>query len=167
MKIDNLSIEELWTLYSHVIKKLRELGQVRTSNITGERGESLVVLFYNQKSGLPKLQLAPKGTRNIDAISKNGERYSIKTVKLPRKATGVFYGLGIPNNEIKEKKFEYLIIVVLDESYELEKIIELTWEQFMKNKLWHSRMNAFIISLSKHLYNDAKIIFDKDLSSKA
>ena len=163
VKINDLSTNELWVLYSNVVRRLKEIGQVRTSNITGERGESLTILFYNETPGLPKLQLAPKGTQNIDAISRNGERYSIKTVKLPRKATGVFYGMGSPDNEIKEKKFEYVIVVVINEYYELEKIIELNWEQFLKNKLWHSRMNAFIISLSKKLYNDSKIIYSKEL----
>lgn len=161
MNIDTFSTTELWALYSIVIKRLKEIGQIRTSNITGERGESLAILFYNKTSGLPKLQLASKGTQNIDAISKNGERYAIKTVKLPRKVTGVFYGMGSLDNEIKEKKFEFVIIVVINEYYELEKIIELNWEQFLKNKLWHSRMSAYILSLSKRLYNNSKIIYDK------
>ena len=163
VKIDKLKANELWALYSTVIKRLKELGQIRTSNITGERGENLALLFYNETPGLPKLQLAPKGTQNIDAISRNGERYAIKTVKLPRKATGVFYGIGSPGKEVNEKKFEHVIIVVLDEYYELEKIIELSWDKFMKSKLWHSRMSAFIISLSKQLYKDSKIIYSKEL----
>lgn len=163
MRADDLSTNELWALYSNVVRRLKETGQIRTSNITGERGENLAILFYNKTPGLPKLQLAPKGTQNIDAISRDGERYSIKTVKLPRKATGVFYGMGTPDHEIKEKKFEHVIIVVINEYYELEKIIELSWEQFLKSKLWHSRMNAFIISLSKQIFDNSKIIYSKEL----
>ena len=94
--------------------------QIRTNNITGERGEQLAISYYNKTLGLPKLQAAPKGTQNIDAISKKGERYTIKTLMLPNKTTGVFYGMGTPDKPITEKVFEYLIIVVINEYYELD-----------------------------------------------
>ena len=65
-------------------------------------------------ANLQKLHLAPKRIRNIDAISRNGERYAIKTIRLLNKTTGVFYRLGNPDNVVSEKKFEHLIIVILN-----------------------------------------------------
>lgn len=34
--------------------------------------------YYCKTRGLPKLQVAQPSTKNIDAISVNGDRYSIK-----------------------------------------------------------------------------------------
>ena len=91
--INYLRSEELWDLYGVVIKRLRDLGQIRSGNITGERGEQLALHYYNTTKGLPKLQLAPPSTKNVDALSIGGERYAIKTIKTPNKTTGVFYGM--------------------------------------------------------------------------
>lgn len=161
MDIDNLETEKLWELYGKIIKKLADLGAIRTKNITSERGEHLAIDFYNSTRGLPKLQLAPQGTKNVDALSRSGDRYSIKTVKLPGKTTGVFYGLGTPEEPVSEKKFEYLIIVMINDSYRLEKIIELTWENFFNLKRWHSRMRAYNITISNSLLENSKIIYQK------
>ncbi len=116
MKIDitQLTIDELWVLYGQTHDKLRQLGEIRSRNIVGDRGEQIAVSYYSATRGLPKLQMAPPSTKNIDAISTNGDRYSIKTVSLPNKTTGVFHGYGTPDKPIKDKKFEYLIVVVIN-----------------------------------------------------
>ena len=54
----------------------------------------MAVDYYINTSGLPNLQDAPTGTQNIDAISRDGNRYSIKS--LTGSTTGVFYGLLWP-----------------------------------------------------------------------
>lgn len=72
-----------------------------------------------------------------------------------------FYGLNIPNDESPQDKFfEYLIIINLDDKYDLKQIIELTWEQFLKYKKWHSRMKAWNISIKRELLMEANIIYD-------
>lgn len=160
MKIDitQLTIDELWVLYGQTHDKLRQLGEIRSRNIVGDRGEQFAVSYYSATRGLPKLQMAPPSTKNIDAISTNGDRYSIKTVSLPNKTTGVFHGYGTPDKPIKDKKFEYLIVVVIN-AYQPELIVELTWEDFYDLKRWHSTMNAYNISLSKAIIDRAKIIY--------
>lgn len=160
MKIDitQLTIDELWVLYGQTHDKLRQLGEIRSRNIVGDRGEQIAVSYYSATRGLPKLQMAPPSTKNIDAISTNGDRYSIKTVSLPNKTTGVFHGYGTPDKPIKDKKFEYLIVVVIS-AYQPELIVELTWEDFYDLKRWHSTMNAYNISLSKAIIDRAKIIY--------
>lgn len=160
MKIDitQLTIDELWVLYGQTHHKLRQLGEIRSRNIVGDRGEQIAVSYYSATRGLPKLQMAPPSTKNIDAISTNGDRYSIKTVSLPNKTTGVFHGYGTPDKPIKDKKFEYLIVVVIN-AYQPELIVELTWEDFYDLKRWHSTMNAYNISLSKAIIDRAKIIY--------
>lgn len=98
--------------------------------------------------------------KNIDAISTQGERYSIKTITLPNKTTGVFHGYGTPERPQRDKKFEYLIIVVID-AYQPELILELTWEDFYNLKRWHSTMAAYNISLSKAVIAKSRVVFQK------
>lgn len=144
--------EELIWVYSNWIKELRSRGLIRTKNIVGELGEYLAIDYYNKTSRLPKLQATPTSTKSIDAISIKGERYTIKTIT--GKTTGVFYGIND-----KEKVFEYVIIVMMNEDYILNKILELTWEQFIKYKHWHTRMNAWNLTVTKELINEANIIY--------
>jgi hypothetical protein len=127
----------------------------------GDLGEYLVIQHYNKTSGLPKLQVAPPGTQNVDALSRKGDRYSIKATR--GHGTGVFYGLSDKDSkEINEKKFEYVIIAQFDDDYILKRILELDWEAFLKNKRWHSRMRAWNLGISKKLIADSKIVLDSN-----
>lgn len=159
-----LNDESLWLLYADSKEELRKRGLIRTSNITGERGEFLAIEIYNNTPGLPNLQAAPKGTRNVDALSRKGERYSIKTITEPGRTTGVFYGLGDQNSEIPNIKFEYVIIVQLWANLRPRLITELTFEQFLKHRRWHSTMRAWNLTLTKSLLKDARQIFIDTLS---
>lgn len=156
--IPKLETYELWSLYSIIISELKGRGAIRTKNITGERGEQLAIDFYNKSRGLPILQVAPKSTKNIDAISTQGERYTIKTIMSGNRTTGVFYGITDDINQAP--KFEYLLIVELDNSYNLRRLIEIPWQLFLKHKRWHSRMSAYNISLTKELLKESKTIFN-------
>src|SRR3990167_9264868 len=158
-EIDSLADEEIWTLYAYLALKLKERKLIRTRNIVGERGEFLAIKIYNETPGLAKLQVAPEGTQNVDALSRKGERYSIKTISEPGNLTGVFYGCGEQNEAAPEKKFEYVIIVVIDKHYKQKRILELTWEQFIKLRRWHKTMRAWNLSLTQELIAKAKTIF--------
>ncbi|HBH71426.1 MAG: hypothetical protein UU88_C0001G0031 [Parcubacteria group bacterium GW2011_GWC1_42_11] len=161
INLGQLDNEELWLNYGETQQELRRRNLARTNNMVGERGEFLAVETYNFIAGLSKLQAAPEGTQNVDALSRKGERYSIKTVSEPGTTTGVFYGCG-DNNDINqlEKKFEYVIIVQIFKNYKPKRIIELTWEQFLKYRKWHSTMRAWNLSVTKNLLAEAKIILD-------
>ena len=72
----------------------------------------------------------------------------------------MFYGLNPPDSEKPEKqKFEYVIIVVLNDDYGLDGIYELTWELFLRYKRWHKTMNAWNLSVTKKLIEDSRIIY--------
>lgn len=151
--------EDLWLLYANAELELKKRGLVRTRNIVGERGEFLAIKTYNLINGLPKLQAAPEGTQNVDALSRKGERYSIKTISEPGVTTGVFYGCGDINDNYRgEKKFEYVIIVQLIRDYTPKRIIELTWHQFLQYRRWHKTMRAWNLTATKKLLDDSKII---------
>ena len=101
------------------------------------------------------------GTENIDAISRAGKRYSIKTVT--GKTTGVFYGLEPKDSDKEdEQKFEFIIVCVLNDEWELSKIYEIDWKTFLKHKHWHSRMSAWNLNLSQGLISDATLIYSKE-----
>lgn len=126
--------------------KNREI--IRTNNVVGDLGEHLAIETFNNDPTLPNLAPAPIGTENIDAISRKGDRYSIKSTTT--NTTGVFYGME-PKGSVKKdtKKFEYVLICKFDSDYTLQMILELTWDQFQDNKKWHSRALAWNLSLTK------------------
>ena len=160
MELSKLDDFELIKTYGLLIEELKSRKIIRTKNIIGDLGEYLVIDFYNRNPNLPKLQFAPTGTENIDAISRKGERYSIKSTSA--KTTGVFYGLNPPDTiEKDEKKFEFVIIVEFDENYNLSKIIELDWDKFLVFKKWHKRMQAWNLTITKEMLSNSKIVLER------
>ena len=161
MDLKNLKVIELAKLISPssaAYIELKKRNILRTKNVVGELGEYYAIDFYNKTPNLPNLSLAPKGVKNIDALSRNGEIYSIKTVTSRTGTTGSFWDPeSIKNNE---KKFDYLLIVILNSEYSLESIIELTWQDFYSFKRFNKRMNNYNISLTKKLFEQANIVFD-------
>ena len=147
--LEQLSNSELLENYSKILALLKNRGVIRTKNLIGDLGEYYAVEHYNNTPGIPKLQAAPAGTQNIDAISTKGERYSIKSKT--GKLTGVFYGINPPNsNGSEEKIFEYVIIVLLDDNFGLNRIVELTWEKFSNTKGGIKRCRLGICQLLKN-----------------
>lgn len=155
--LNNLSNNEIWLIYANSILELKERNLIRTRNIVGERGEFLAIEKYKNTAGLPNLQAAPEGTQNVDALSRKGERYSIKTVTYPNKTTSVFY--GIPNGEEDiNPKFEFVIIVLINKQFDLLEMYEINWQQFLKYKKWHRTMSGWNLTITKKLKDEAKII---------
>lgn len=161
MDFSNYSGIELIQLYGELISKMREDNLIRSKNVTGDLGEYIVVDYYAKTRGLPKLQFAPPSTKNIDAISVNGERYSIKCITT--NTTGAFYGIekDADINSIKPL-FEYVVIIKLNENYQPDFILELDWEVFFKHKHWHSRIGAYNLLVTHSLIEDGKMIYKKD-----
>ena len=167
MNLNELSTIELINTYSKIIEILKDRNVIRTKNFIGDIGEFLAVEYFNNNVNKSNLQFAPPGTKNIDAISRDGDRYSIKSTS--SNLTGVFYGLADPDGNfevsdkinIKDVLFEHLIIVFLSHNYKLNKIIELDWRQFLKYKKWHSRMKAWNVGINNNLTNESKVIYDR------
>ena len=109
---------------------------------------------YNETPNLPKLQDAPKSTKNIDAISVKGERYAIKSTS--GSGTGVFASLPTDNDD---QKFEFLVVVIFDKDYVLKEILELNWEQFKKYRRIKPPENKWNLSITKEVKQIAKKIF--------
>ena len=160
MPIDFTALDdgELAQSYGQLISELKKRNIIRGNNIVGDLGEYLAINYYNNIPVLDNLQLAPPGTQNVDALSRKGERYSIKSTV--GKVTGVFYHLPSPDSdEVPDRKFEYVIIVLFDGNYNLKRICELTWEQFLKHKRWHKTMRAYNLPINKTLLGESNTIF--------
>ena len=158
MDIHNISDEKLISLYSDIIKELKDREIIRTKNVLGDLAEFLAIKYYCDTPGLPNLQAAPVGTQNIDAISRAGERYSIKATS--GSVTSIFTGLQPKgSSELDRPKFEYVIICKFDDDFKLKAIYELDWDTFLKHKKWHVTMKAWNLSLSKGLIADSKTIY--------
>lgn len=132
---------DLLRLRARVAAELKRRGLA--SNV-GQAAETLVIAFYNSTPGRPNLQPAPTGTQNVDALSRRGDRYSIKGVLDGRK-TGTIY----PDRDDRDKQlFEYLLIVRIDEDWQLIDIYEFDWKTFVEVRSWDSRMNAWYVGLA-------------------
>ena len=150
MEISNLSTSELISLYSKIIGVMKERKVIRSKNLLGDLGEFLVIEFFTNTPSLPNLQSAPSGTRNVDAISRRGERYSIKSTS--GNLTGSFWGLNPPESESPDvQEFEFLLIACFNGDYQLKRIIQLTWDEFLEFKSWNKRMKCWKISITNAL----------------
>ena len=166
----SLSIDELVKQISPsspVIEELTKRGVIRNRNYTGNIGEYFAIDFFNnfnseiytKTKDLPKLIRSDENSQDIDAKDENGKGYSIKTITKPTGTTGSFWNPeSIENNE---EKFSYLLIVILDKSFQVDKILELDWENFMKNKRYNKRMRNYNISVTNKLREEFKIIYKK------
>jgi len=153
VQVFKLADDELLRLRAALDVEMRKRGIAFT---VGEIGEQLAVEHFKATPGLHNLQYAPTGTKNVDALSRNGDRYSIKTICKGKK-TGTIY----PDAENADKQlFEYLLIVRLSDSWTLKSIHQLAWETFLKVRSWDKRMNAWYVAISGRALSDATIIFD-------
>src|SRR5258708_40096671 len=72
----DVSNDSLLELRLQIDKEITARGL--TLNV-GQLGEILALHHFNNTPGLPKLIEAPKGAKNVDALSRDGDRYSINT----------------------------------------------------------------------------------------
>jgi hypothetical protein len=127
----------------------------------GELGERLAIKVCNDTPGLPKLVSAPRGAKNVDALSRDGDRYSIKTVLKAKKTSTVY-----PDQGDREKQlFEYMLIVSLNPDYRLKAIYRLSWASFLSARAWDKRMNAWYVPISAGKLALAERFFSEDGSA--
>ena len=170
MDYKNLSTEELFKIISPSSpprQELKKRGVIRTANIVGEIGEFYTKKFFNKidkkiyttTKKLPNLTLAAPGTKNVDALGRDGKIYSIKCIAGKNRTTGSFWYPDKIRNNIKT--FDYLIILMLDFEYVVDKILELSWDDFSKYKKYNKTMNNFQISVTNKMIDEYKIVYKK------
>lgn len=151
-KVEFLSDDELIRLRAALEVEMRRRG---LGFSVGQIGESLVIQHFNCTPGLPNLLTAPAGTKNVDALSRNGDRYSIKTVWYAKKTSTIYPD---PNNKEKQL-FEFLLIAQLNDDLTLKSIHQFSWYEFTELRSWDSRMSAWYIGCStKNLKQEKSIL---------
>ena len=85
--LDQLTGDDLVLLRAGLDAEMRKR---KIAFSVGGVGERLVIEHFRKTPGLPKLHPAQCGTKNVDANSRDGERYSIKTICHAKK-TGTIY----------------------------------------------------------------------------
>lgn len=154
--LDRLEHSQLVEMFGQIRAELIRRGM--TGNLTGEIGELLAVEFYNKTAGLTTLSKAPAGATNFDAVGKDGKRYTIKTVT--GTTTSAFWGLPPPGSEqLPEKVFDFVLLVKLNDSMQLERFGELSWENFLKIKRWNKRMSAWQLHVGKRTWDACRMLF--------
>jgi hypothetical protein len=110
----------------------------------GQMAEELAIQYFNSTSGHSNLLAAPNGTANVDALSRKGERYSIKGICSAKKTGTIYPDSDDPNKQL----FEYLLIVKMTRDWSLEVIYEFNWKTFCETRSWDKRMNAWYVGAS-------------------
>jgi hypothetical protein len=147
-----LSDESLLLLRADLRVEMRKRG---LADSVGVVGEQLAIEHFRKTPGLPNLQPSLRGTKNVDAISRSGERFSIKTVCEGSK-TGTIY----PESDDPEKQLvEHILIVRLADDWSLKSIHQLSWADFLKARAWDKRMNAWYVPISARMLAASKSIF--------
>lgn len=148
---------QLLALHAAVAREARNRG---LSFNVGEVGEKLAITAFKERPDLPVLAPSPRGTKNIDAISREGNRYSIKTLQRAKKS-GTIY----PDQSDNERQlFEFILIVLINEDFTLERIIELDWQQFCAVRSWDIRMNAWYVARSNRVLSVGRQIYPRPAS---
>lgn len=141
IKLENLSDGELLLLRAALRSEMKKR---RIPDSVGAVGEQLAIEYFKKTPGLINLQMAPPGTKNVDALSRDGDRYSIKTICDGSK-TGTIY----PDFDADKQLFEFLLVVRLSEDWALQSIHQFTWQQFLEVRSWDKRMSAWYVGISK------------------
>ena len=123
--------------------------------MVGELGEYIAVNHYKKNPSLPNLIFTQESTKNIDAVSNKGERYSVKSTS--GNITGVFPSLPLEDDGVTY--FEYLVIVVFNKDYSLKEIYELTWKEFLHYRRNKPPENKWNIPISVDLKRNVKKIY--------
>ncbi len=143
MDLKSLETDELVLLRIEIEREMQTRG---VSFSVGEIGEKIAIEYFNSTPGLSNLLAAPTGAKNVDALSRNGDRYSIKTIQKSKK-TGTIY----PDTQDDSKQlFEYLLIVKLSPDFSLASLYRFSWTQFLEIRAWDKRMSAWYVPVSRN-----------------
>ena len=145
-----LSDSQLLRLRAEVEAEMLRRGKAFS---VGELGEAMAIEYFRITAGLPILQKAPAGTKNVDCLSREGDRYSVKTICRAKK-TGTIY----PDADREKQLFEYLLIVRLTAHYELAAIYRFSWKLFTTLRSWDKRMAAWYVGASSKTLALAEIV---------
>lgn len=137
------------TLFNH--------GVLTTDSFTGEIGEYIACQLFDLKK-------SNRVTQAVDGVSKNGDRYQVKS-----KITSTNFNYYIKN--LNSNLFDYLVVVYFDKEYNPIKIIRVPSRTIAKSeiRITNSTINKYdhfdssnlkISETIKHTLNDFAVTYD-------
>jgi NDP-sugar pyrophosphorylase family protein len=146
------------------IQWLKKHGLEEIIFLTGYRDHSFREYFGNVDSDGVKIKYShEKSPLGRGGAIKNAiNKFNLHNENLVITNGDVLTDFSIEKNE---QKFHYLLIVILDDSYSLDMILELTWGDFYKFKKYNKRMNNYNISLTQKLIDNVNVVFSNPLLS--
>ena len=142
----------LLKFYSEILRELRKRGVVRTSNSpTGDYAEVLTCKKFH-------LTPAPNSTRSYDATDSKGKKYQIKSRRLTKENRTQL--LGVIRN-LKKADFKYLIVVIFNEDYSLNKISKMPRTVVIRYAKHSKHQNGHILNMLGPVRNDPRVIVYK------
>lgn len=153
IQLANLSDRELMQFRAAVEAEMAKRGVAYS---VGDIGERLAIHFFNETRGLPSLTPAASGTKNVDALSREGERYSIKTLQKAKKTGTVYPDSNDPDRQL----FEWILVVRLHTDYTLASIHRFSWDKFVELRRWDKRMNAWYLNPSSNVLSCGEALLD-------
>jgi|TARA_B110000908_G_C9971997_1_gene321550 hypothetical protein len=150
--------EELILAYGQVLSALRTRGIIRTKNVVGELGEKYCEMTFCKDDALPNIELVPTNEKDIDARSNDGTTYSVKSATISSaKRTGAFHLRA--EHELADKRFDYLLVAILNDTMTLTSIYQFSWAEFWSLKSWSKKQKAWFLSLSQKNLATGKLVF--------
>ena len=143
VSLKELTTLDLLGLYSGILIELCERGVLRSvNNPAADYAEYLVTETLH-------LTPAPKSTKGYDATSQDGKRYEIKARRLTRISHPTRFSAI---RTLEENSFDFLVAVVFDENFRVEKAIVLTREQVKQRAFWQAHVNGWILPINSDFW---------------
>jgi len=137
------TVLDLLGLYSSILTELCERGVLRSvNNPAADYAEYLVAEALH-------LAPTPRSTKGFDAIGQDGKRYEIKARRLTRRSRPTRFSAI---RKLEENHFDFLVAVLFDEGFLVQRAIVLPREHVMQLAFWQAHVNGWILPISDNFW---------------
>jgi hypothetical protein len=152
----DISDEEVVRAFATILAAMRHREIIRTKNVVGDLGERYAMNAYAHHGPRGGLSLRPTNSTDIDALDAASARYAIKAASLGSTRTSTFH-FGQDRAQA-DAVFDYVVVVRLNDYFQVDSVIEFTWEKFWQCKAWSKRQHAWFLPLTQKVLQTGRVI---------
>lgn len=152
----DITDDEVVRAFATILTAMRARGIIRTKNVVGDLGERYAIQTYAQYGPRGALSLQPTNSTDVDAVDATCSRYAIKAVSPGSNRTSTFH-FG-ENRAECDAVFDYVVVVMLNDHFQLASVIEFSWVQFWQHKAWSKRQHAWFLPLTQKVLRVGRAI---------
>ncbi|MBI5770280.1 MAG: hypothetical protein HZA93_21070 [Verrucomicrobia bacterium] len=152
----DITDDEVVCAFATILTAMRDRGIIRTKNVVGDLGERYAVHAYAQHGPRGALSLQPTNSTDVDAVDTACARYAIKAASPGSTRTSTFH-FGEHWAE-SEALVDYVVVVRLNDHFQLDSVVEFTWKQFWQHKAWSKRQHAWFLPLTQKVLRAGRAI---------